>query len=193
MNFMAIILGIFGFIQFIRRANNRRIQWQLERQLANSELTPNCLINRNPMVAVVQRAGFWRPSLPWNQLIKYLTEHGFDIRLIFVDSPEEVPNVIASLRRPAHIWTEARGLDEIREQIGRIQKSILSLTSFENENSAKQHLVLGRDLYRLSLQKPFDIHHRMREHCVNLAERDFLSEPTAEQTQAPATEFSATI
>ncbi len=147
------------------------------------ELRPNCLLTRYPIVFVSKQKSLFRIFDEWNDIPKYLREHGYDVMILTPVPGYALPSVLGALEElttKCHLIAgdSHRGL---LDQLASHPK-VCSLTHVKSTPSPDRTRIRAEDLRptsietfeldRKSSRSPWEVEAKFLDFAISLAERD---------------------
>jgi hypothetical protein len=178
---IATVVAIVCVRLSLKRARARRFQ--------GLELRPNCLLTRYPIVLLTQPKSLFRIFDQWNDVPKFLREHGYEVFLLTPLAGHEVKSILGAIEEmPMKCHLIASAADEsLLEKVARSKcAKVSSLTVVKAKSAMPKKTELSVDALRpldvavetfevegfRRRSTPWAFEFQFLDYAVELAERD---------------------
>ena len=194
MSVLAIALGAGIVVVMIVAGIRFQLKRARDKRFKGLELKPNCLLTRYPIIFIAKQQTLFRVFEDWDDIPKYLREHGYEVMILSPVPGFEVPSVVAAidgLKSKCHLI--AGGIHEkILHQIANAKNPhVASLTYVERNRKAskveRSNSISIHDLrpsvyavetfevvgsHHRDQAKPWALEDKFLDYAISLAERD---------------------
>jgi hypothetical protein len=160
-----------------------------------AQLKPNCLLTKRPLKLVSGPRSLFFYRKPWGDLPEVLYEHGYKVEVFHLPfNNSQARQKIFTLRladlHNSHVVIDSVTAEEFKNQISHIENSTITVIgrdftpdyhpiSFSYWLHQRWLSYLGyatvSNPENLFIKAPLKVHYAFIDHCVRLAELDFLS------------------